>query len=152
MVCVPALGLLAGEERAGALCGQAMGTLGAGLGAAERAGPSVPVGGSDRPELAGDLWQASCGAGHPVVPLRTELALLTQPLSPEQPAVHNLTLQAGGVCVQPVPEQRKPQPGGGRHPHHHEPESYRSVTSGHVHHEAGGGRGQGLCPDHCSWA
>ncbi|XP_027481789.1 rap1 GTPase-activating protein 2 isoform X3 [Zalophus californianus] len=41
------------------------------------------------------------------------------------PAVHDLTLQAGGVCLQPVPEQRKPQSGGTCHPHHREPESYR---------------------------
>lgn len=56
-------------------------------------------------------------------------ASLAQPLSPEQPAVHNLSLQAGGVCLQPVPKQREPQPGGSRHPHHHEPESDRSVAS-----------------------
>lgn len=67
-----------------------------------------------------------------------KLASLTRPLSPEQPAVHDLTLQAGGVCLQPVPEQRKPQPGGSCHPHHHEPEPYRSVGSGGVRLVAGG--------------
>lgn len=60
------------------------------------------------------------------------LVSLTRPLSPEQPAIHNLALQTGGVCLQPVPKQREPQPGGSRHPHHHEPESYRSVASGGV--------------------
>ena len=54
---------------------------------------------------------------------------LTRSLSPEQPAVHHLTLQAGGVCLQPVPQQREPQPGDSHHSHHHEPESYRLVAS-----------------------
>lgn len=62
------------------------------------------------------------------------LASLTRPLSPEQPAIHDLAFQAGGVCLQPVPEQREPQPGGSCHPHHHEPESYRSVASGSMCH------------------
>lgn len=61
-------------------------------------------------------------------------ASLTRPLSPEQPAVHDLTFQAGGVCLQPIPKQREPQPGGSCHPHHHEPESYRSVVSGNMCH------------------
>lgn len=56
-------------------------------------------------------------------------AALTRPLSPEQPAVHNLALQAGGVCLQLVPKQREPQPRGSHHPHHHEPESDRSVCT-----------------------
>lgn len=76
----------------------------------ERAGPSGVVGACLRPAEGGT-------------------ARLTQPLSPEQPAVHNLSLQAGGVCLQPVPKQREPQPGGSRHPHHHEPESDRLVVS-----------------------
>lgn len=82
----------------------------------------------------GGMSQACHGMDHPV-----GLPSLTRPLSPEQPAVHNLALQAGGVCLQPVPEQREPQPGGSRHPHHHEPESYRSVASGGVYNVAGGG-------------
>ena len=76
----------------------------------DRAGPSRVVGAC--------LWPAEGGTDR-----------LTQPLSPEQPAVHNLSLQAGGVCLQPVPKQREPQPGGSRHPHHHEPESDRLVVS-----------------------
>ena len=69
---------------------------------------------------SGRLPVSGCGGG---------AASLAQPLSPEQPAVHNLSLQAGGVCLQPVPKQREPQPGGSRRPHHHEPESDRSVAS-----------------------
>ncbi|XP_078231628.1 POTE ankyrin domain family member A-like isoform X3 [Callithrix jacchus] len=44
-----------------------------------------------------------------------------------RPAVH-VTLQAGGVCLQPVHEQREPQPGSSCYPDHHEPESHRSVA------------------------
>lgn len=96
-------------------------------------------------------WRAGAALGR----LRVALASLTRPLSPEQPAVHNLALQAGGVCLQPVPEQREPQPGGSHHPHHHEPESHRSVASSGVHHVARAGSCDrttvhGVRPSFCS--
>lgn len=85
--------------------------------------------------------QDSCG------PAGGTLALLTQFLSPEQPAIHNLALQAGSVYLQPVPEQREPQPGGCCHPHHHEPESHRSVACEDVRDAVGRAW---LCLDCCS--
>lgn len=87
-----------------------------------------------------DPSQDSCGAAV------YTLAMLTQFLSSEQPAIHNLALQAGGVCLQPVPEQREPQPGGHRHAHHHEPESHRSVACEDLHDVV---RRAELCPDCC---
>lgn len=87
----------------------------------ERAGPSEEWEAAAVLGLWG-LSQACVGAA----------AELTRPLSSEQPAVHNVTLQAGGVCLQPVPEQREPQPGGSGHPDHHGQESHRSVASGGV--------------------
>lgn len=115
--------------------------LGEGYFWGRRAGGWSRVGGSRGKEqvLSGE-WESAAaldlpggegrGEEGPVSGLpRLGLALFTPSLSPEQPAIHNLTLQAGGVCLQPVPEQREPQPGGIRHPRHHEPESHRSVAS-----------------------
>lgn len=82
--------------------------------------------------------QDSCGASG------YTRALLTQFLSSEQPAVHNLALQAGGVCLQPVPQQREPQPGGCCHAHHHEPQSHRSVACEDLHDVV---RRTEVCPD-----
>ncbi|XP_027717582.1 rap1 GTPase-activating protein 2 isoform X3 [Vombatus ursinus] len=41
------------------------------------------------------------------------------------PALHSFTLQAGSLCLQPVPEHREPQPSSSSNPRYHEPESDR---------------------------
>lgn len=63
------------------------------------------AGGCDCPGLAGGLSQVGEAQANLWGCQGMGLASLTQPLSPEQPAIHNLALQAGGVCLQPVPEQ-----------------------------------------------